>query len=290
MTPSEAAALHSDGMEALLRAIYERYHYDFRCYARGSLSRSIDRARAALGAATIPLLTERVSNDPAAFAELLRYLTIQVSELFRDPAYYRALRVEVLPHLATYPSLRIWIAGCGTGEEAYSLAIVLREEGLIDRSLIYATDIDAPSLAIARAGIYDIDRLGGLSENYLAAGGRASLSDYYSTGESGAVFSRALGEHILFTDHSLATDAAFAEVQLISCRNVFIYFDQKLRDRAVALFRDALCPRGFLGLGAKETLPYSPHASAFEPFAERERIYRLRRERNNERSCRAKEA
>lgn len=242
------------------------------------MERSVDRAREALRISSIPLLLDRVLDDPAVFSELLSHLTIQVSDLFRDPEYHLALRQRVVPHLATYPSIRIWVAGCGTGEEAYSIAIILHEEGLLDRSLIYATDIDAPSLETARAGVYDVNRMRQFSENYFRAGGRASLADYYSAAEAGAMFSRTLKRRILFSDHSLATDAAFAEVQLVSCRNVFIYFDPELQSRAVELFRGALCPRGFLGLGSKETLAYSPHAGVFEPLVKGEPIYRLKDE------------
>lgn len=263
-------------LDLLLAEIYQRYHYDFRSYVRSSLHRRIAQAQSALGSSSVKHLRDSVIRDPRAFTELLRYLTIQVSDFFRDPEYHRILREEVMPHLATFPSLKIWVAGCGTGEEAYSIGIILQEEGLLDRSLIYATDIDTESLRAAEAGIYGLERVRGFSENYILAGGRASLSNYYTTAYSRAVFTPLLRKHVMFSDHSLATDAAFAEVQLVSCRNVLIYFDQTLQDRAIQLFRDSLCPRGFLGLGSKETLTFSAHAAAFEPFAVDERIYRVR--------------
>lgn len=263
-------------LDLLLEEIYRRYHYDFRSYARSSLHRRIAQAQSSLGRSSVKHLREHVIRDTRAFTELLRYLTIQVSDFFRDPGYHRILREEVMPHLATFPSLKIWVAGCGTGEEAYSIGIILQEVGLLDRSLIYATDIDAESLRAAEAGIYGLERVRGFSENYVRAGGRASLSNYYTTAYSRAVFSPLLRKHVVFTDHSLATDTAFAEVQLVSCRNVLIYFDQTLQHRAIDLFRDSLCPRGFLGLGSKETLTFSAHAAAFEPFAADERIYRMR--------------
>jgi chemotaxis protein methyltransferase CheR len=274
-----AADAHDDNeaeLDLLLEAIFRRYHYDFRNYARSLLHRRVARARSTLGSPTVAHLLDRVVHDPAAFTELLHYLTIQVSDLFRDPNYFRVLREEVLPHLATHPSLRIWVAGCGTGEEAYSIAILLHEAGVLDRSLVYATDIDDRSLRIAESGAYALDRVRQFTENYFRAGGRASLSDYYTAAYSRAAFGPLLREHILFSDHSLATDTAFAEVQLVSCRNVLIYFDRQLQDRTIGLFRDALCARGFLGLGAKETLSFSSHATAFEPFARAERIYRLK--------------
>lgn len=263
-------------LDLLLEEIYRKYHYDFRSYARSSLHRRIAQAQSSLGSSSVRHLRETVIRDPKAFTELLRYLTVQVSDFFRDPGYHRILREEVMPHLATFPSLKIWVAGCATGEEAYSIAIILHEEGLLDRSLIYATDIDAQSLRVAEAGIYGLERVRGFSENYIRAGGRASLSNYYTTAYSRAVFSPLLRKHVVFSDHSLATDAAFAEVQLVSCRNVLIYFDETLQHRAIQLFRDSLCPRGFLGLGSKETLTFSTHAPAFEPFAADERIYRMR--------------
>jgi chemotaxis protein methyltransferase CheR len=274
----EHCAAEHDGLELdlLLEAIYRTYHYDFRNYARGSLRRCVGRAQSSLRISSIRQLTARVIHEPSAFTELLSHLTIQTSEFFRDPPFYRALRESVVPHLATYPSLRVWVAGCGTGEEAYSIAILLDEEGLLDRSLIYATDIDEESLTTAERGVYGLTRVRGFTENYFGAGGRGSLSDYYSTTASQAAFSARLCRHILFSDHSLATDRAFAEVQLVTCRNVFIYFDHELQDRAVGLFRDSLCPRGFLGLGLKETLAFSRYAHDFEPLAIRERIYRVK--------------
>lgn len=278
---STADDLPTDDLDALLDAIFEDYHYDFRAYARASLLRGVTRAKISLGASSIHGLIRMLSDDPAVFSELLRHLTIQVSDFFRDPNYFAAFRNDVVPHLATYPSLRIWVPGCGTGEEAYSIAIILHEEGLLERSLIYATDIAAHALETAATGIYDIGRVRGFSENYFQAGGRASLSDYYRARDSSTAFSRMLRRHILFSDHSLATDSVFAEVQMVSCRNVLIYFDRDLQTRAVDLFREAICPRGFLGLGANETLVYTEHARAFEPFAAAERIYRLREKTMN---------
>jgi chemotaxis protein methyltransferase CheR len=278
---AEMTAMSVDGtiepeLDLLLDEIYARYHYDFRHYSRVHVRRRVAHAQAVVGSPSAADLLERVLGDPEAFGALLRCMTIQVSDLFRDPGYYAALREKVLPHLATYPSVRIWVAGCGTGEEAYSLAIILAEAGLLDRSFIYATDIDAESLRIGQAGTYEVERVRGFTENYFRAGGQTSLSDYYTAAYSRVAFSPRLRKHILFSDHSLATDAAFAEVQLVSCRNVFIYFERELQDRALSLFQEALCPRGFLGLGAKETLAFSSRGAAFEPFALHERVYRMR--------------
>ncbi|AKU93122.1 CheR family methyltransferase [Vulgatibacter incomptus] len=263
-------------LDRLLEEIFRLYHYDFRSYARSSLRRRIAQALAALGTPTVGELLDRVVRDPVAFARLLPCLTIQVSDLFRDPEHWRALREQVLPHLSTYPSLRVWVAGCGAGEEAYTVAILLHEEGLLDRTQIYATDIDARSLEVARNGVYDVDRIRTFSRNYFASGGRASLSDYYSTAYGRAAMSTAIRKRILFSDHSLATDSAFAEVQLVSCRNVLIYFERTLQDRAIDLFADSLCPRGFLGLGSHESLRLCARANEFEPVAGGQRIYRRR--------------
>jgi chemotaxis protein methyltransferase CheR len=178
-----------------------------------------------------------------------------------------------VPLLRTYPSLKIWVAGCSAGEEAYSLAILLREEGLLQRSLIYATDINPRMLERAEAGIYPIDRIAGFTIHHRESGAKSSLSDYYTAAYGRAIFDKSLREHIVFSDHSLATDSVFAEVQFVSCRNVLIYFDRPLQDRAVGLFRDSLCRQGFLGLGSKESLRFSGQASAFVSFVPQEKIY-----------------
>jgi chemotaxis protein methyltransferase CheR len=263
-------------MRLLLEAIYLRWHQDFRSYARSSLKRRLGQALAHFQLRTLSALQERILRDPAAFTELFAFLTIGVSEMFRDPPFFRALREKVLPLLATWPSLKIWVAGCSTGEEVYSLQILLREEGLERRALVYATDIDPQALARAEEGIFAIDRVAGFSAAYLASGGRGSLSDYYAAGSDSVIFDRTLRRNVVFSDHSLATDGVFADVQLVTCRNVLIYFDQDLQERAIGLFRDSLESGGFLGLGAKETLRFSRHASAFSELAPQERIYRKR--------------
>jgi len=258
---------------ALLETIFERYHYDFRRYAEASLKRRLDSAVVHLGCRDVAALTRRLLDEPLLFSELLRFLTVQVSDLFRDPDYFRTIRQQIVPLLRTYPSLRLWVAGCATGEEAYSLAIVLLEEGLLDRAQIYATDIHPSSLQVAAEGVYPLERFAQFSQNYLLAGGRGSLSDYYTASDSSAVLHRALKKSILFADHSLATDSVFAEMELISCRNVLIYFERSLQERAVALLRDSLCRRGFLGLGAKESLRFTSQAPRFSEFAPEQRIY-----------------
>jgi chemotaxis protein methyltransferase CheR len=258
----------------LLDAIYRVYHYDFRSYAEASLRRRIHSALVHFHCSTISRLQERVVREPQLFSELLRFLTVQVSDMFRDPIYFRTLREQVVPYLETYAFVKVWIAGCATGEEAYSLAILFHETGLLDRTMIYATDINPDSLRTAKEGIYETERFSRFSENYLAAGGTASLSDYYAAAYGGAVMDRALKKAIVFSDHSLATDSVFAEVQLVSCRNVLIYFEKDLQERALGLLADALVRRGFLGLGIKETLRFSGIAPAFAECSPEARIYR----------------
>jgi chemotaxis protein methyltransferase CheR len=273
---TRAAIVDDVEIGLFLEAIYHTYHHDFRRYAAASLKRRIQAAQRHFRCESIDRLKERIVGEPALFTELLRFLTVQVSDMFRDPAYYRALRERVVPYLETYASLKIWVAGCSTGEEAYSLAIVLLEEGLLDRTLIYATDINPESLRAAEAGVYGTDRFAQFSEGYRLGGGRGSLSDYYSAAYGGAVLDRRLKRSMLFSDHSLATDSAFAETQLVSCRNVLIYFERELQDRAIGVLRDSLGHRGFLGLGAKETLRFSPHAAAFTELVPEARIYQKR--------------
>lgn len=273
MQPSDRTQGLDADLDSFLDDVYRTYHHDFRSYARASLARRVAHAIAATHLAPDAYF-ERALRDPAFFAGLLRYMTVQVSELFRDPSYWRALRDRVVPHLSTYPSIRIWIPGCATGEEAYSMAILLYEEGLLDRSQIYATDIDPETINRAAAGVYELARLREFSRNYFSAGGRESLSEYYATAYGRAVFGPGLRDRILFSDHSLATDWAFAEVQLVSCRNVLIYFERPLKDRALSVISAALCARGFLGLGSKEALAFSRYADDYEAVDSRERIYR----------------
>ena len=263
-------------LQLLIDAIYQSYHYDFRSYAPASLKRRLLFATARLGCDTLSQLQHKLLHDPATFATLLNYLTVPVSEMFRDPEFFRLLREQVIPVLRTYPSLKIWIAGCSTGEEAYSLAILLREEELLERSLIYATDINAQSLQQAAAGVYEADRMAGFTANHRRSGARSSLSDYYTAAYGRAVLDKSFRKHIVFADHSLATDSVFAEVQLVLCRNVLIYFNRELQDRAIGLFHDALCRRGFLGIGSRESMRFSAHAAGFEPVDAVNRIFRKR--------------
>ncbi|MGX9566315.1 protein-glutamate O-methyltransferase CheR [Pseudomonas viciae] len=261
-------------LRLLIEAIYLKYSYDFRDYSGASIKRRVHHALRQFECRTISALQERVLHDPGAFMQLLQLLTIPVSEMFRDPAHFLAIREEVVPLLRTYPSIKIWIAGCSTGEEVYSMAILLREEGLLDRTLIYATDINPRSLEKAKQGIFSLENIRAYTQNYQRAGGRQSFADYYTAAYDYAMFDKTLRENVTFADHSLATDSVFSETQLISCRNVLIYFNKKLQDRAFGLFHESLCHRGFLVLGSKETLDFSAYGHRFDALIKQERIYR----------------
>jgi chemotaxis protein methyltransferase CheR len=260
-------------LKLLLEGVYLTYQHDFRQYAIASLRRRIMQAMAQFDCKTVSQLQSRVLHEPEVFAKMLQYFTVQVSEMFRDPPYFKAIREQVVPVLKTYPSVKIWIAGCSTGEEVWSLAILLAEEGLLENTLIYATDINVDSLKTAETGIYSVERIADFSANYLQSGGRQSLSDYYTTGYGGAIFDRDLRKRMVFADHSLATDSVFSEVQFVSCRNVLIYFNPELQERAIGLFADSLVNRGFLGLGSKESLRFTRYAATFTEFARTEKIY-----------------
>lgn len=267
-------ALFDLEVRLLLEALFQRYHHDFRDYALASVRRRVRQAMQRLECESVADLQNLVLHEPDAFAQALPFFTVQVSEMFRDPAYFLALREHVAPVLRTYPSLKIWVAGCSNGEEVWSLAILLAEEGLLERTLIYATDINPQALRAAESATYEARRVGGFSKNYQAAGGTGSLSDYYSSAYGRAVFDRRLRKHVVFADHSLATDAVFSEVHLVSCRNVLIYFNAGLQDRAIGLFREALVHRGFLGLGSRESLRSGANANAFEPLVAAQKLFR----------------
>ena len=276
LNPPVSEPVEDIEIHLLLEALFRRYHYDFRHYARASIKRRLRQACVQLGYPSLSALQDALLHDETIVSRLLDYLTVQVSEMFRDPTYFRAIREQVIPHLRTYPSLKFWIAGCSGGEELYSFAILLHEEGLLDRTMLYATDINPAALETAKKGIYALDRIADFTRNHQRSGGKSSLSDYYVTAYGNAVFDKRLRAQVLFSDHSLVTDAVFAECQFVSCRNVMIYFDRPLQDRAIGLFKDSLSRRGFLGLGSKETLRFSKHMNAFSEFVREEKIYQRR--------------
>jgi chemotaxis protein methyltransferase CheR len=260
----------------LLEALFLRYHYDFRNYAAASVKRRLRQAQKSMGFLSFTALQESLLHDPAMLPRLLDYLTVQVSEMFRDPSYFKAIRDKVVPHLRTYPSLKVWVAGCSSGEELYSLATLFREEGLEERTMFYATDINQDALNKAEAGVFGLDRMQLFTENHRNSGGKSSLSNYYSAAYGRVAFDKILRQRVVFSDHSLVADAVFAELHFISCRNVLIYFDRTFQDRALGLFRDSLARNGFLGLGAKESLRFSSHAAFFRDFVQDEKIYQRR--------------
>jgi chemotaxis protein methyltransferase CheR len=263
-------------LELLVEAIHRRYGFDFRGYARASLRRRLWRRADLEGLRSLSGLQERVLHDPQCMQRLLADLSINVTAMFRDPSFHAALRERVFPLLRTNPFTRVWIAGCSTGEEVVSLAIALQEAGMLERTRIYATDMDTDVLARARAGAFAIEKLQAYTRNYLAAGGTEAFSRYYAVHGESAVFDPALLRDVVFAQHNLATDRSFNEVHLILCRNVLIYFGRALQDRVLALFDDSLARRGVLGLGHKETLNGTAVDGRYEVLVDAERIYRRR--------------
>jgi chemotaxis protein methyltransferase CheR len=248
----------------LLEAIYRRYGFDFREYAPASLRRRLWRRAHGEGVETISALQDRVLHDPACMERLLLDLSINVTAMFRDPPFYIAFREKVVPLLRTYPFTRIWVAGCSTGEEVYSLAILLDEAELLDRARIYATDINEAVLERARLGVFPLDKMQEYTHNYLEAGGSRAFSEYYLADYDGAVFDRRLTANAVFAQHNLVSDSAFNEFHVIVCRNVMIYFDRSLQERVFRLFHESLARFGVLGLGQKETIRYSAYVEEYE--------------------------
>jgi chemotaxis protein methyltransferase CheR len=263
-------------IELLLEAIQRRYGYDFRGYALASLRRRLWHRVYGEGLQTLSGLQERILHDPSCMDRLLRDLSINVTEMFRDPSFHRALREHVFPLLRTYPFIRVWNAGCSTGEEIYSLAIALHEEGLLERARIYATDIDEAALERARSGAFALERMQRYTENYLRAGGQEAFSGYYSADGEVARFDPALAAGMVFAQHNLVTDGSFNEFQLIVCRNVLIYFGSALQEEVLGLFGASMARLGILALGRKESIRHSRHVGEYAPLVEAEKIYRRR--------------
>jgi len=260
--------------ELFLEAIYRHYGHDFREYAPASLKRRIAIAMREEQVSTISGLQEKLLHVPAAMDRFLLTVSINVTSLFRDPEFFLTLRTKVLPILGTYPFLRIWHAGCSTGEEVYSLAILLQEEGLYDRCRIYATDMNALVLKQARAGIFPVSTLQQGAANYARSGGVKSLSEYYTSLDGEAIFRASLRENILFSQHNLAMEGSFNEFHLILCRNVMIYFTKPLQQRVHQLLYESLSMFGILGIGSKETLQFTPHEKDYEQLGVGSKLYR----------------
>jgi chemotaxis protein methyltransferase CheR len=264
-------------IELLLEAVFRHYGHDFRSYAFSSLRRRLRKRLEAEDLATFSALQDRLLHDHDAMERLLRDLSVNVTGMFRDPSFFLSLRQNVVPILRTYPFVRIWHAGCASGEEVYALAIMLEEEGLYDRSRIYATDMNSDALEKAKAGIFPLARMREYTSNYLQAGGTRSFSEYYTANYDAALFDPKLRRNVLFAQHNLATDTSFSEFNLILCRNVLIYFDRTLKERVYKLFADSLASLGVLCLGRRESLRFTVVEAEYEEFDAKERIYRRRR-------------
>lgn len=260
-------------MTELLNSIRLVYGYDFTDYSEASMRRRVNAYMAMRRIDSIETLSRQILKDDRQFEEFVQELSVTVTEMFRDPMFYKSMRTNVMKRLGTYPFIKIWLAGCATGEEVYSVAIMLKEEGLLQRSLIYATDINQKSLTIAKEGVYPVDYMKQYTANYHKAGGTEEFSKYYKVAYDSVMFDKSLKQNIVFAPHNLAVDKSFNEFQLVICRNVLIYFNQKLQSRVIELFYDSLCPFGFLALGNKESLLFSDRKNYFSDIDRKERIF-----------------
>lgn len=260
----------------LLEAIFQRYGYDFRNYARTSIRRRIRQFLHDSGFQAISEVIPRLLRDESLFEGVLTSFSITVTEMFRDPSVYRSIREKVVPYLKTYPYVKIWHAGCSTGEEAYSLSILLKEEGIYDRATIFATDFNDKALEKAKEGIYPLEKVKEFTANYHKSGGVRPFSDYYRAGYGSILIDRSLKERITFANHNLVCDGAFGEMNLILCRNVLIYFDKTLHQRVLNLFNDSLAYGGYLCLGNRESLRFSDLHGQYEVIDRDGRIYQKR--------------
>lgn len=258
----------------LVQAILERFGYDFHGYAEAALRRRFDAVLTKTGLKTFSILQNAIMNKEDFFAGILSDLTVTTSEMFRDPAFYKVFREQVVPVLRTYSAFRIWHAGCSRGEEIYSLAILLEEEGLYDRAVIYATDINPAALEAAKGGIYPATEVRRFTANYLEAGGRESFSSYYTASYGSARFDPRLRRNVLFMPHNLVTDDVFSEIHVVMCRNVLIYFERALQARVLNLFSRSLCYKGYLCLGSKETVRFIEGGVDYEEVGASSRIFR----------------
>lgn len=263
-------------LQLLIEAIYLRYGYDFRKYSRAHIKRRMMHRLAISGFKSLSEMQHEIIYNNEFFYDMLPDFSINVTEMFRDPSFYCGIREEVVPILKTYPFIKIWHAGCSSGEEVYSMAILLKEEGLYDNAQIYATDFNEQILSKAKDGIYPVANIREYTSNYQKAGGNSSFSDYYISKYDSVIMDSSLRKNVVFADHNLVTDGVFGEMNLIVCRNVLIYFNRELQDRAIKLFLDSLCPGGLLALGLKESVRLSKFSDYFEDVAEKERIYKKR--------------
>ncbi len=261
-------------IDLLLEALYQGYGYDFRSYARASIERRVRQFQVSSGCASVAEMIPQVLHDRDFFLRLVRYFSIAVTELFRDPGVYRAVRERIVPLLKTWPHVKIWHAGCATGEEVYSLAIVLQEEGIFDRTTIYATDFNDAALDQARQGIYATDKLREATRNYQLAGGKRSFSEYYHARYEAAAMDTSLRQRVVFSNHNLVSDSAFGEMHLVFCRNVLIYFNRDLQNRVLGLITESLVHGGFLCLGTKEDLQFTDVHVRYEVVDAKARLFK----------------
>lgn len=261
-------------IDLFLEAIFKCYGYDFQLYARASIKRRIKHLMKKNGYNRISDMTSDILHDPSVFEKVVYDFSITVTEMFRDPSFYQSLRNKIIPYLKTYPFIKIWHAGCATGEEVYSLAILLKEEGIYNKATIFATDFNEHALDVARQGIYSLKDTQKYSTNYQKAGGKASFSDYYYAKYNSAIMRKSLSKNVTFANHNLVTDGVFGEMHLILCRNVLIYFNKDLQNKVLTLFNESLIHGGFLALGSKETLSFSSIENDFKPIDKKNKIFR----------------
>lgn len=264
----EPGIVKDEEVEFLIKDVYDLYGYDFSMYSRASFKRRVNRICLIDKFTSFAELRYTLVNEPDYLKRFIEEITVNVTEMFRDPYFFKALREQILPQLGTYPLIRIWIAGCSTGEEAYSVAILLKEAGLYHKSLIYATDINPSVLETARSGIFPMSQMKTYSENYIQSGGKKDFSDYYTANYDGALFNKSLREKMILSTHNLVSDSSFNSFQLIVCRNVLIYFDKALQERVFRLFDDSLDNFGYLALGSKETLRFSNLGKRYQQVSE----------------------
>ncbi|MDF2854610.1 MAG: cheR methyltransferase, binding domain protein [Neobacillus sp.] len=261
-------------IKLLLEGLYQMYGYDFRGYVRGSIGRRIVNRMKAERLPTITALLEKVLHEPGVLERLLTDFSIRMTEMYRDPSFFAAFRNEVVPLLRDLPEIRIWHAGCATGEEVYSMAILMKEEGLSEKTKIYATDMNEIALTAAQQGAFPLKKMQQYTKNYLKSGGKMAFSEYYTTDHQFAYFLPNLTENLIFAQHNLVTDSSFNEFHVILCRNVMIYFDNALQQQVHGLFYNSLADGGFIGLGSKESILGMPKGMKYAEFNSSEKIYR----------------
>lgn len=277
MIKEKEYTLSDSGLQLLIHQVKEEFGYDFSEYSEASLKRRIVRLMNNEVIDTPEELIQRIRGNAFYLNRFIDEVTVNVTEMFRDPTFYRTLINDVFPHLVELPMIRIWHAGCSSGEEVYSLAILLKEAGLLEKSLLYATDINLSVLQNASAGQFQLVNMNEFAENYVLAGGKCLLSDYYEVKGENVEFSKEIRKHLVFSHHNLTTDQSFNEFSLILCRNVLIYFNRNLQDKVFKLFVDSLAETGFLALGSKETLEFSEQAKKFEIIDKKNKIWKIKK-------------